>query len=510
MAQDPAYPVGPNHLVLREPYPDRSVSQPLARFLVFFTSAAVLVIEILAVRLLAPYLGVSLGVFTGVIGVILAGISVGAWLGGRAADRIDPTLLIGPALTAGGITAMLSPLIVDWIGPSLSNDAISTVIVATAGFFVPAAILSTIPPLIVKIRLASLAQTGAVVGSYSAIGTAGAIFGVFITGFFLVANFPTRPIVAVVGGLLVVGGIILGVRRTKAQTGTTLAFLVFLALFLTLNPGPCQFETTYHCAIVVADDNPPTGRTLILDRLHNSYVDIADPTYLRFRYIELIADILEATVRSGPIHMVSIGGGGMTLPGYLEATRPGSRNTALEIDGGVVEIARTHLDLSDRVTVVVDDARISLRHLGDASVDFVVGDAFSGASVPWHLTTIEYLTDIQRVLTEDGIYAMNVIDFAGLNFVRSTAATLAARFEYVALFAPPSYLDGSAGGNFVFAASSQPIDLLAIQNTIGSRGGIEIALSGAELSDFAEGALILRDDFAPVDQMLGTARRQRQ
>ncbi|MFZ0013326.1 MAG: fused MFS/spermidine synthase, partial [Acidimicrobiia bacterium] len=104
------------------------MNQLLARSLVFFTSAAVLVIEILAARLLAPYLGVSLDVFTGIIGVILAGISVGAWLGGRAADRLDPRRLPGPLLIAGGLTALAAPLIIDVVGPSLSTDAVSIVV----------------------------------------------------------------------------------------------------------------------------------------------------------------------------------------------------------------------------------------------------------------------------------------------------------------------------------------------------------------------------------------------
>ncbi|MDP3985080.1 MAG: fused MFS/spermidine synthase, partial [Acidimicrobiia bacterium] len=112
------------------------MSQLLARTLVFFTSASVLVIEILAGRLLAPYLGVSLEVFTGIIGVILAGISLGAWLGGRAADRMDPTRLPGPLMIAGGLTAILSPPIIDLVGPNLEIDPFSIVFLASVGFVV--------------------------------------------------------------------------------------------------------------------------------------------------------------------------------------------------------------------------------------------------------------------------------------------------------------------------------------------------------------------------------------
>ena len=111
------------------------MSRLLARSIVFFTSASVLVIEILAARILAPYVGVSLETFTGIIGVILAGISVGAWLGGRAADHRNPRHLVGPLLVAGGLAALAAPQIVDAIGPRLATGPISIVLAATVGFF---------------------------------------------------------------------------------------------------------------------------------------------------------------------------------------------------------------------------------------------------------------------------------------------------------------------------------------------------------------------------------------
>lgn len=474
----------------------------LARFLVFVTSASILVIEILAIRLLAPYLGISLGVFTGVIGVILGGIALGAWIGGRLADRSDPRGMLGPALVMGGASAILSPLLVDWIGPRLGNDAGSIVLATTVAFFLPAVLLSTVPPFVVKIRLASLDETGRVVGGYSAVGTAGAIFGTFITGFVLVASFPTRPIVVTVGVVLGIIGLALWAGAAILR-GPALLALVVLGAWVVSTPGPCQVETAYHCATIVEDPDRPSGRTLILDRLHNSYVDIADPTHLEFRYISLMADMVEALFPDGPIDVVSIGGGGMTLPGFYAATRPGTVNLALEIDGRVVEMARDELALSPNVEVVVGDARISLRAIPDGSARIVVGDAFSGASVPWHLTTVEYMAEIRRVLSEDGVYLMNVIDFRGLHFARATAATLATVFNDVAMLVPPSYLAGDSGGNFVFLAAKRPFDESTISTVASTRNLGEAVYAGAALLDFADGAIVLRDDFAPVDQILG-------
>jgi len=479
------------------------MSRLLARSIVFFTSASVLVIEILAARILAPYVGVSLETFTGIIGVILAGISVGAWLGGRAADQRNPRPLVGPLLVAGGLAALASPQIVDVIGPRLSTGPISIVLAATFGFFVPAALLSAVPPIVVKIRLSSLDQTGSVVGSYSAIGTAGAIFGTFLTGFFLIAAFPTRPIVAVLGVALALSGLSLWVTGRRRRILPVLAVLIGLGSLLLLFEGPCDYETTYHCVIVEVDESRPSGRTLVLDRMRNSYVDLDDPTYLEFRYIRLIADIINTESPQGPLQVVSIGGGGFTLPGYVHATRPGSSNVVLEIDGPLVEIGKAELALTDDTEVIVDDARMSLRRLADHSAEVVIGDAFSGASVPWHLTTVEFNREIRRVLTPGGVYAMNVIDYGSREFVRSAAATLGGVFGHVALFAPSSYIDGSGGGNYVLVGSESPIDVAAIGRTIRSRDGIERGIAGNQLSNFIDGAELLVDDFAPVDQMMG-------
>jgi spermidine synthase len=471
-----------------------------ARTLVFFTSAAVLVIEILAQRLLAPYLGVSLEVFTGVIGVILAGISLGAWLGGRAADQGDPSRLLGPLLTAGGVAALASPLLVDLLGPVLTGGGpLAIVLITTLGFLAPAAILSAVPPVVVKLRLASLDYTGTVVGSFSAVGTAGAIFGTFITGFVLIAAFPTRPIVIAVGLALVAGGMGMGAGRRVWARRTGL-LTVGLVVGLVVFNGPCDHETAYHCAEIVVDPVRNGGRTLVLDGIRNSYVDLDDATHLEFRYAQVMADIIAVATPPGPLDVLSIGGGGFTFPAYLAATRPGTNHIVLEIDAALVDIGRNDLGLGDYASVVVDDARRSLGDIPAESVDLVIGDAFSGLSVPWHLTTIEFVEAVAYRMREGGVYTINVIDYGDLDFVRSEAATFDAVFEHGAVIAPPSYLAGNAGGNFVLVGSDQPIDLISLELAIAERSGLEAVVG--DLAAFAGGARPLRDDLAPVDQML--------
>jgi len=269
--------------------------------------------------------------------------------------------------------------------------------------------------------------------------------------------------------------------------------------------GPCDTETTYYCAIVQDDPDRPGGRTLVLDTLRHSYVDVADPAHLEFRYTRLFADVV-ASLPDGPLTTLSIGGGALTLPRYVSAVRPGSAHTVLEIDGALVDLVRSEIGIDDvegDLTMRVGDARVLLTDEPAGRYDIVFGDAFGGLSVPWHLTTEEFTGDVARVLSPGGVYVLNLIDFPPLHFARAEAATVAAVFDHVVLLAPPDYVAGGSGGNFVLVASDEPIDATALADRIRARDGAEIAVAGSALEEFAADATILTDEYAPVDQLLG-------
>lgn len=379
-----------------------------ARALVFGTSGAVLVLEILAGRLMAPYVGVSLETFTGIIGTLLAGIAVGASAGGRLADRQDPRRLIGPALVIGGVFTWLSLPILSTLGPSVASDPLSIVVLAAFAFLAPSIVLSAVSPMVVKLQLSNLSQTGSVVGDLSAAGTAGAIFATFFTGFVLIALLPSRPVVLGLGVILVVIGLLLWFGLAQSPPGTVqerafggvfvLGAFVIGALFT----SPCEFETEYACVSITIDPNRAGGRTLILDDVSNSYVDLEDPTFLKFRYFRLFADVIDPMEPEGPLDMLNIGGAGFAMPRYVMATRPGSTNLVLEIDGELVDIAQQELglELDDDLAIVIGDARLALDDLKSDSYDLILGDAFSGRSVPWHLTTTEVITEIASTATQ--------------------------------------------------------------------------------------------------------------
>ena len=207
-------------------------------------------------------------------------------------------------------------------------------------------------------------------------------------------------------------------------------------------------------------------------------------------------------VRPGrqPITALHVGGGGFAFPRYLEATRPGTRSTVLELDPGVVEIARDELGLhtGPDLRVRTGDARMSILDEPSDAYDLVVGDAFASRSVPWHLTTSEFLAEVQRVLRPDGVYTMNLIDGGELRFLRAELATLESVFDDVVVVAQP----GQTSGNFVVAASPSQLPLDALRRRVATTGNEVI--DAATLTD---GAPILTDDFAPVDQLIGSSPR---
>src|SRR3954454_10343606 len=190
--------------------PPRALPSGLATTLVFAASGAVLVLEIVALRLVGPYVGVTLEVSSSVIGVSLAAIAYGTLLGGRLADRFDSRALLAPALLLGAIgTAVTLPL-VRYGGEILRGGAAGAVLLLAAlAVFLPAFLLSTINPMVVKLQLADLDRTGTVVGRLSSIGTLGAITATLVTGFILVAALPTSWIILTLAGLLAAGGAVL-------------------------------------------------------------------------------------------------------------------------------------------------------------------------------------------------------------------------------------------------------------------------------------------------------------
>jgi spermidine synthase len=249
-------------------------------------------------------------------------------------------------------------------------------------------------------------------------------------------------------------------------------------------------------AELLPDGDGRRGWTLLVNGVPSSHVDLDDPTRLDFEYMRWIGDVLDVLAPdSDPLRVVHLGGAGCTLARYVTATRPASRQVVLEIDAAVLDLARQAFGLrsSPSLRLVVADARTGLAGLHPPGYDVVVRDAFAGASVPTHLTTVEFLDHVRRALAPGGVYLANLADDPRLTAARREAATALASFAHVALVAEPGQLHGRRYGNVVLAGSDSALPCGPLGRRLASGAVRSRLLETEEVRSFASGYRPLRD-----------------
>ncbi|QRX95840.1 fused MFS/spermidine synthase [Streptomyces noursei] len=222
------------------------------------------------------------------------------------------------------------------------------------------------------------------------------------------------------------------------------------------DPVPVTRAVDHGTAKLLPDIDRPRAWLLTVDGAPQSYVDLDDPSHLEFEYVRRLAHVLDESAPAGqPLDVLHLGGGALTLPRYLAATRPHSRQDVIDADRGLVALVTEYLPLPDDsgITVHARDARAALADAPEAGVDVIVADVFSGSRVPAQLTSIEYARAAARALRPDGCYAANLADSAPFDFLRRQLANFAAVFAHLAVIAEPSVLRGRRFGNAVLLAS---------------------------------------------------------
>ncbi len=248
-------------------------------------------------------------------------------------------------------------------------------------------------------------------------------------------------------------------------------------------------------AELLADADRPGGWLLTVDRIRQSYVDLDDPSYLDFEYVQAFADVLDA-LRPGPLAVTHVGGGGCTLARYVAHTRPGSPQLVLEPDEALTEVVRARLPFArhgkPRIRPV--DGRTGVGRLHDASGDVVVVDAFRGGRVPPELATREFVADVARVLRPGGALLLNVADGPPLTYTRRLVSTLRTGFEHALAIADPAVWKGRRFGNLVLAASRAPLPEQEVARAAARAAFPRVVHHGARLAELAGGAAPLTDD----------------
>jgi hypothetical protein len=255
-------------------------------------------------------------------------------------------------------------------------------------------------------------------------------------------------------------------------------------------------------AVIEPDRWADGSYTLIVDGTPQSHVDLDDPTRLFFEYVQRIGHVIDEWGDPGePLTALHLGGGALTLPRYIHATRPGSRQQVLELDDDLVAFVREHLPLPRQsgIRVRYGDARALLARLPAAlhgAVDVIVVDVFSGARIPAHVTSVEFYRELSGFLAPGGIVAVNIADGPGLAFARGQAATLQLVLPQVAALAETGVLKGRRFGNVVLVGSASALPMEWLPRLMARGPHPATVTAGADLSRWIAGAPVVSDQSA--------------
>ncbi len=495
--------------------------------IVFISSFCVMVIELVAARILAPYIGVSLYTWTSIIGTILASIALGNYIGGKTGDKYTSHLVLVAIFFAGALgTIGILPTVKavaagNWFGglPVMLNFTLKTCFI----FAFPALVLSMVSPLAIKLTLTDLKQTGGVVGTIYAVSTIGAIAGTFMTGFYFILWFGVATIIWLVAGILLVTGVVVWFAwevpgRWKPSLRNFTVWLVLVIVILTavwLFQSRDRWRQAYtresnYYSIQVIDYAGGQMKALYLDNAYNALVLPDEPANLQFSYLKSFADIAGYVNADGlPLRTLHLGGGGYTFPRYLKAVYPGSANDVVEIDPVVTEVAYGELGLprdTDIKTWNLDARQFLIQHSGGSKYNLVIGDVFSNLSTPYHLTTWEFDKLVKYSMAPDGVYLVNIIDdYTQGRYTASIVRTLRQTFKNVYLFSMQSDWNYAGLSNYVIAATDRDIDLNGLKKYSTNNGGFAAnAHDPVGLMEFLaeKRAILLTDDHVPTDILL--------
>ncbi|BCJ40458.1 hypothetical protein GCM10010168_82080 [Actinoplanes ianthinogenes] len=233
-------------------------------------------------------------------------------------------------------------------------------------------------------------------------------------------------------------------------------------------------------AELVPDPARPHGWTLLADGVPQSYVDLADPEYLEFGYVKLIARALSSWARSGvPERVLHLGGGGLTVPRLAARWWPDVAQVVVELDGELIAMVRRELPPERPLEIVVGDAREAVERAATEGYDVIVADAFSGAAMPGHLGTVEFARQLRRILRPDGLLIMNVTDVPPMAFTRVQVATVAAAFAEVGLLGDQAVVRGRRAGNVIVLAGRVPPLRMSRDERLLREGELVVFSSGA-------------------------------
>lgn len=509
------------------------MSISVAYLITFIASFCILVIEIVAGRILAPFVGVSLYTWTSIIGVVLAGISIGAYFGGKMADRFPEKKTLGWLLFLSGIaTLCIAPvtnLVAGYHFPT--TLMVRILIVTTLTFFIPSCILGMISPVVVKLTLRNVETAGNVVGRIYAISTLGSIIGTFAAGFFLISWMGTRHIILVMGLILILTALVWGSLFQSRKTSFGLLIIVPPLLWSVYGfafKAPLDAYTNYYkesdyftlkVKEATASDGTTPLKALVLDNLTHSYVNLKDPLHIEYKYEKIYAEVLKwRFAEDAGFRSLTIGGGGYTFPRYMEVSYPNSSIDVVEIDPEITRVVYDYLGLprNTKIRTFNEDGRWHVMNSKER-YDLIFIDAYNDLSIPYHLTTREFAQMLRDILNPRGILLTNIIDnFQRGLFLPSTIRTLRDVFgeRNVHLISISPHFDKIRSSTFIVLAGRDEVNISDFESYLRNRHegqAISSVVPENILNDYLKRtySVVLRDEYAPVDNLIAPVFEER-
>ncbi len=495
----------------------------MLELIVFISGGVLLVLEIIASRLLAPFFGNSVYVWGSLIGVFLAGLSLGYFLGGRAADRWpSPALFATLVFAAGAVTfpipfvatAVMRTIVFRDYGPQINPLAAATML-----FLLPSIIMGMVSPFAVRLKARTVTTVGNVAGALYALSTLGSIVGTLLAAFVLINLYGVRAIIHGLGMVLIVlAGAGLLFARRRAAAGVMVVILALAGWAVASSPPDAaaalvfQRDTVYH-RISVSDEG--RVRYLKLDNYWQSAIDLDRPDRTVFAYSDYLHLPLIFVPRLRRVALIGLGGG--TVPRHYTQDYPSVQVDVAEIDPEVVAAAQRwfRLPAGERLRVSAGDGRLFLLRASER-YDVILLDAYLIDTIPFHLATEEFFRLAAARLAPGGVLASNVIgalEGEDSRLFRAIYKTFRAVFTTVYVFpvGHGAFSSTELLRNIIIVGSMEP----ALPATEVQARAARLAAGVVRLPGFADAAAtlyqapirtedvpILTDDFAPVDALI--------
>lgn len=468
-------------------------------------------IELTASRITAPIIGTSIYSWTSIIGVILLALSVGNFLGGLLADKSsDLKKTLSYILVGSGISIIAIPYLSKTVSLLLMNGfplVTNILILSFSLFFIPSLLLGAIFPIILKFSVSSISSIGKASGTLSSLSALGSITGAFLTGFFFIGRIGSFKTLVILSFLLFSFGIFLYLSKKNLKNTLLLVLLVAIAISMLRSKGIInkkiiyQKESAYYNIRAINDPQFAGGsKILFLDEGTHS-IEPINSTNLLAHYTRINTEIIKEFLENNQHKKILvIGGGSYSLPKHLKSKYPNAKIEVLEIDPEVQKTAEKLFGLdSDQIKTTIMDARLFFKN-GGGNYDVIINDAYSATiSVPWQLTTQEFIKDINNNLTENGLYIANLnssLKENKDNFLKSYYKTTESVFPATYALKTNILLDDNFVQNVILVSFRSPTEN-QIKKFLGNFD-IFILTTLQNLKN----SVLLTDNFAPVERLM--------